>query len=66
MMAYLVDVWVNLVGQQVKAGEFVCEINPSNGKGRGAFRYSDEYLGHVAAHALDPVRRETSSSCRKV
>lgn len=55
MMAYLVDVWVNLAGQQLKAGEFVCEINPSNGKGRGAFRYSDEYLGHVAAHALDPV-----------
>ncbi|MDD2500062.1 MAG: type II toxin-antitoxin system HipA family toxin [Geobacter sp.] len=55
MMAYLVDVWVNLAGQQVKAGEFVCEINSSNGKGRGAFRYSDDYLGHVAAYAFDPV-----------
>lgn len=55
MMAYLVDVWVNLAGQQLKAGEFVCEINPSNGKGGGAFRYSDDYLGHVAAYALDPV-----------
>jgi len=55
MMAYLFDVWINLAGQQLKAGEFVCEINPSNGKGRGAFRYSDVYLGHVAAYALDPV-----------
>ncbi len=55
MMAYLVDVWVNLAGQQVKAGEFVSEMNPANGKGRGAFRYSDQYLGNVDAYALDPV-----------
>lgn len=55
MMAYLLDVWVNLAGQQVKAGEFVCEINSSNGKGRGAFRYSKDYLGHPAAYSLDPV-----------
>jgi len=55
MLKYLVDVWVNLNGQQVKAGEFVCEIAPSNGKGRGAFRYSGEYLGHTTAYALDPV-----------
>jgi len=55
MMAYLVDVWVSLAGQQVKAGEFVCEINSTNGKGRGAFRYSKDYLGHPAAYSLDPV-----------
>ena len=55
MMAYFLDTWANLAGQQVKAGEMVCEIDPSNGRGRGAFRYSDEYLSHVDAYALDPV-----------
>lgn len=55
MIAFLIDIWVNLVGQQVKAGDFICEIDTSNGKGRGAFRYSKEYLGHPTAYALDPV-----------
>jgi serine/threonine-protein kinase HipA len=55
MSTYLVDVWVNLAGRQVLAGESVCEIDPSNGKGRGAFRYADEYLHHPGAYALDPV-----------
>lgn len=55
MMTYLLDVWVNLAGQLIKAGEFVCEINSSNGKGRGAFRYSKDYLVHPAAYPLDPV-----------
>jgi len=55
MIVYLVDVWVNLAGQQLAAGEFVCEINPSNGKGKGAFRYTDRYLHHPGAYALDPV-----------
>jgi len=55
MIAFLIDIWVNLVGQQVKAGDFICEIDTSNGKGRGAFRYSKEYLNHPTAYALDPV-----------
>jgi len=55
MMTYLIDVWVNLAGQQLKAGEFVCEIDPANGKGRGAFRYLDEYMHQLGAYALDPV-----------
>lgn len=46
---------MNLTGLQVKAGECVCEINPSSGKGRGAFRYSKDYLDHPAAYAIDPV-----------
>ena len=46
---------MNLNGLQVKAGECVCEINPSNGKGRGAFRYSKDYLDHPVAYAIDPV-----------
>lgn len=63
MTMHLLDVWLNLAGQQVKAGECICEINPSNGKGRGAFRYSADYLRHPEAYALDPVSlplRETS------
>ncbi len=49
MMIYLIDVWVNLEGQQIKAGELICEINPSNGKSSGAFRYSAEYMGNMSA-----------------
>jgi serine/threonine-protein kinase HipA len=55
MIAYRVDVWVHLAGQQLAAGEFVCEINPTNGKGKGAFRYTDHYLHHPGAYPLDPV-----------
>lgn len=55
MMVYLIDVWVNLAGQQIKAGELICEINPSNGKSRGAFRYSAEYMGSKSAYPLDPI-----------
>jgi serine/threonine-protein kinase HipA len=55
MNSYLIDVWTNIAGQQVQAGEFVCEINPASGKARGAFRYFDEYLHHPEAYALDPV-----------
>jgi serine/threonine-protein kinase HipA len=55
MSTHLVDVWVNLGGRQVLAGESVCEIDPSSGKGRGAFRYADDYVRHPGAYALDPV-----------
>jgi len=55
MSMYLIDIWVSLSGQQIKAGELVCKINPANGKGKGAFRYSKDFLDHPAAYALDPI-----------
>ena len=54
-MTCLVDVFINLDGQTLKAGEFVCEISPLNGRGRGAFRYIRDYLALSGAYALDPV-----------
>ena len=54
-MTYLVDVFINIHGQTLKAGESVCEISPLNGRGRGAFRYIRDYLALPGAYALDPV-----------
>ncbi len=53
-MIYRIEVWIHLATDQIQAGEMICEIE-SNGRGRGAFRYTSDYLKRADAFALDPI-----------
>ena len=53
-MIYRIEVWIALDGAHALAGEMVCEIS-DDGKARGAFRYSPDYLKTSGAFSLDPV-----------
>lgn len=53
-MIYRIEIWITLVADRILAGEMVCEID-SSGRGRGAFRYSPNYLQRSDAISLDPV-----------
>lgn len=53
-MIYRVEVWLSLASARILAGEMVCEIG-DDVRGRGAFRYSPDYLRRRDAFALDPV-----------
>jgi serine/threonine-protein kinase HipA len=53
-MIYRIEVWLSLAVDRILAGEMVCEIG-DDGKERGAFRYSPDYLRRADAFALDPV-----------
>ncbi len=45
----------------IKCGELIAEEPDHRGKINGAFQYSEEYLGHPDAFALDPVNLQLSS-----
>jgi serine/threonine-protein kinase HipA len=53
-MIYRIEVWIALEAKQILAGETVCEIG-DDGRGRGAFRYTPDYLNRKRAFALDPI-----------
>lgn len=53
-MIYRIEVWIFLAADQIQAGEMICEIE-SGGRGRGAFRYTPDYLTRPEAFALDPI-----------
>jgi serine/threonine-protein kinase HipA len=53
-MIYKIEVWIALGEDQILAGEMICEIG-DDGKGRGAFRYTADYLNHPSAFAIDPI-----------
>lgn len=53
-MIYRIEVWISLSGGRRLAGEMVCEVE-TDGRGRGAFRYDQGYLGSSEAFALDPI-----------
>ena len=53
-MIYRIEVWISLAAGRRLAGEMVCEIGP-DGRGRGGFRYDQEYLQASESFALDPV-----------
>ena len=52
-MIYRLAVWSCMSAARL-VGEMVCDIG-ENGRARGAFRYSQEYLDSSDAFALDPV-----------
>lgn len=48
-------VWITLPdGQRIACGEIVCAGPDSRGRMEGAFRYTDSWLDHPQAFALDP------------
>ncbi|NVO01054.1 MAG: type II toxin-antitoxin system HipA family toxin, partial [Geobacteraceae bacterium] len=53
-MNYHIAVWLSVQNNQQLIGEMVCEIDAS-GKGRGAYRYTADYLADPSAFPLDPV-----------
>lgn len=49
-------IWITLPdGDRVPCGEIVCLEPDSLGRIQGAFRYTEQWLGHPAAFALDPL-----------
>jgi serine/threonine-protein kinase HipA len=53
-MIYRIEVWLSLAKDQILVGEMICEIG-DDGRGRGAFHYTPDYLSRRDAFSLDPV-----------
>jgi len=46
---------INVYNHSDQVGECICEISPANGRARGAFKYSREYLSAPERYAIDPL-----------